>query len=85
MNEEQRREANRIRTLKGGTIVFNNGNSVLNCVIRDVSATGARLQVDGGAILPDQFLLVTGPWEQRQERAVRVVWRARGQLGVVFI
>ena len=84
-DEEERRAADRARTLKGGTIVFNNGNSVLNCVIRDLSPTGARLKVDGAAMLPDEFLLVTGPCDERQERAVRVMWRALGELGVAFV
>lgn len=42
--DEHRRQP-RLRTLKSGKIVFNKKSSVLDCTIRNLSGTGACLQV----------------------------------------
>ena len=75
----------RLRTLKEGSIVFNNGRSLLNCVVRDLSDSGARLKVEGAIGLPDRFLLVIGREAGREERAAQVVWRSLDELGVRFM
>ena len=38
------RRVYRVRALKGAQIVFNSGNSTLDCVIRNTSEHGARLK-----------------------------------------
>jgi len=53
------RIATRHRVLKAGTIEF--GNNAINCVIRDLSITGAALEVPNQTGIPAQFtLLVPG-------------------------
>lgn len=49
-----------------------------NCIIHDVSLTGARLTVGPKADLPDEFTLVF-------TRNCRVVRRQDGQVGVEFL
>ena len=83
-DERDGRSAPRLRTLKGATIVFNNAASLINCVVRDLSLTGARLRVEGAATIPNRFMLVIGSGGGRQEWAAKVVWRSADELGVAF-
>jgi hypothetical protein len=58
-----------------------NYRSVVACVIRDISAGGACLELDPAAALPEEFdLIPTG----NDARSCRVVWRYSGRLGVAF-
>ena len=43
--------------LKGGTLHFNKGYSSLECVIRDLSATGARIQMGETFGVPSRFTM----------------------------
>ena len=65
--DEQRRVP-RYRTFKGGKIVYGNGRRVVNCLIRNLSHTGAKLKVDEPFDCPDQVTLqiVEGPSYQCQ-------------------
>jgi len=59
--DESRGDA-RQRTLKTGRIVINKGSSTFDVIIRDMSATGARLLLKDPWNLPDVFdLLVLNP------------------------
>ena len=54
-----------------------------DCMITDISKTGARLFADGVDV-PDQFhLLISG--ERYSRRECQVVWRLGGEIGVNFI
>jgi len=83
-NRPERRRVPRARTLKGATMVFNNGNSVIDCVVRDLTHLGARLRVEGAMMLPDRFRLIIGQAEGHQEHEVSVIWRSASDLGVAF-
>jgi hypothetical protein len=54
-----------------------------NCVVIDISETGARVGVDAAQDIPDQFtiLFATG---DRPFRRCYVIWRKDAQLGVRF-
>jgi hypothetical protein len=78
---EERKEP-RSRTLKGGKIVIGS-SAVVDCTIRDLSRSGARLKVDGAFALPEEFELRYGEPDV-QRRSCRVVWRRAGDVGVVF-
>ena len=52
-----RRDDVRLRSLIAATIVYNNGQSTLNFVIRNFSETGGKLSVPSGIALPDRFEL----------------------------
>ena len=54
----ERRASARRRVLKAGRIVFNEGYSTLACTVRDFSATGARLRIEGAIVIPDTFDLI---------------------------
>jgi hypothetical protein len=76
----ENRGAQRHRTLKGARIVFNAGNSTIDCTVRNLSAGGAKLDVASVVGIPNSFDLLVG----EQLRACRVAWRSLKQLGVEF-
>ena len=73
----------RKRMLKGGTIAFNGRHSTLPCVVRDLSDSGARLQVALASGVPDTFELMIDL--DGFEAFVEVAWRAQNEVGVRFL
>jgi hypothetical protein len=77
---DQKRIAPRKRVLKSGTIEFNGG--AIDCTVRNVSETGAALDVASPIGIPDHFKLVIP--SDGQQRSCRVVWRKERRIGVRF-
>ena len=75
----ERRIAPRRNTAIEALITF--GKSNLPCIIRNVSDSGAKLEVAKVAGIPDIFLL-HAPGHRPQ--TCRVVWRALKELGVEY-
>lgn len=78
---EQRGEQRR-KALKGGRIVFNNAASSIDCLVRDMSASGARLQVESVLGIPDEFTLVLADGSPPRQCTVR--WKQARSIGVAF-
>ena len=79
----ERRVAPRVRTLKRAKILFNNHYSTFDCIVRNISWTGALLTIDEAAHLPKVFDIIIG--EEKIERPARLVYR-RGMLaGIRFL
>ena len=76
----EKRAAPRQRVLKRGMIACD-GSSV-DCTVRNLSATGARVDVESPLALPASFLLVIEA-DQFLRRA-RKVWCRESQLGIAF-
>jgi hypothetical protein len=58
-------------------------NERRGCLLSDISATGARIDVDDSKVIPDRFLLLlSGTGTAR--RACQVMWRKPKQIGVKF-
>lgn len=76
MNEH--RIAARHRVLKGASIEF--GGGAIDCTIRNISETGAALDVTSPIGIPAQFTLAA----DGTYRACRVVWRKERRIGVTF-
>ena len=75
---EDHRITSRQRVLKGGTIEF--GGGAITCTVRNISATGASLDVTSPVGIPAQFTLVT----EGNHLTCRVVWRKEKRIGVTF-
>lgn len=77
----ERRRFPRMRVFKGAKVVARSGASV-PCVVRDLSAQGAGLQLSSCADLPTEFDLSfdTG----RRLRNCRIAWRNHTGVGVSF-
>jgi hypothetical protein len=73
------RSAPRHDVLKAGTISF--GGRSLNCLVRDLSTTGAAIEVAGTGF-PTRFMLAI-PGDGLH-LPCRVVWRKDHRVGVAF-
>jgi PilZ domain len=70
-----------MRVLKAAKIVMDDWRS-MDCIVRDISETGARIKVGSSAHLPHRFkLLITA---ENTIRDVQVAWFLPEQIGVVF-
>jgi two-component system response regulator len=69
--------------LKGGVIAFSARHATMPCVVRDISETGARLQVKSSAGVPDTFELIVEL--DGLEAHVETVWRRTSEIGVRFL
>jgi len=79
MNEH--RIAPRGRVLKSGRIVLSEKAPKLDCTIRNLSATGACLQISSTYGIPADFDLLLSVSERK---SCHVVWRTDTKLGVAF-
>jgi hypothetical protein len=79
--QSEHRSGERRRALKSGKIIFNDGQSVMNCVVKNLSESGARLESDSFAGCPRQFTLrlADGP-----SYACEVKWMRVNAAGVRF-
>ena len=80
--DPNQRVAPRMRTLIAAKISFNNGQSTLDCLIRNLSDTGAKLIVSAAIALADSFDLLIP--QKSVTRRVRIVWRRGEEMGVRF-
>jgi hypothetical protein len=77
---DENRRASRQRVLKAGTIEFD--QAAYSCMVRNLSDTGAALDLPNAKDVPSDFRLVTD--YGRVMLSCRVVWRKKNRLGVVF-
>jgi hypothetical protein len=79
---DNRRNTGRRKTLRSAKIIFNKKQSVIDCFVRDLSDTGAKLGVADLVAVPRNFTLVFNDGSTRQCERVR----AHGQeIGVRFL
>jgi hypothetical protein len=77
-----KRTTTRQRSFLKGRVLFNGGQSSLECLIRDISASGARLELSASVTLPDRFDLYLPHRDETSK--VQIQWRRDNQLGVAF-
>jgi hypothetical protein len=77
---DEYRTAPRRRVLKAGSISF--GGGVIDCTIRNISETGAALEVVTPLFIPDKFTLIVP--SDGLSPPCRVVWRRECRIGVTF-
>ena len=80
-SDEGRRTV-RHRTFLRGCLFFNSGRSSVECMIRDLTAKGAKLMISAAVNLPDKVELYI-PQKEQKLRA-RVVWRTTEDVGISF-
>jgi PilZ domain len=74
------RAATRYRVTKPAQI--EHGGEKISCTLRDLSTTGAALEVDDMATIPEHFMLVL--LEEGLKLPCRVVRRTGFRIGVAF-
>ncbi len=77
---EEKRESLRTRVLKTGSISF--GGAAISCTVRNISATGALLEVESPLGIPERFILVVPA--DHMSRPCRTIWKSERRLGVRF-
>ncbi len=77
-----RRREQRIRTLEFGKIIFGRQLNSVDCIVRNLSAGGACLQVESTDSLPQEFFLKI-PVENLR-CFCRIMWKAQDRVGVAF-
>ncbi len=83
MKTKKKRKEMRSRRIKTAHIIFNNRQSVMNCKLEDVSASGARLSIVNSLGLPEEFM-ITLPGIVK-DQWVRRAWVKYDEIGVEFI
>lgn len=78
---DQRTDQRR-RVMKGTKIAYSDFVFVVDCAVRDLSQSGARISVSSAVQIPDEFMLVFV--QDRAMRKARVRWRRASELGVEF-
>jgi hypothetical protein len=79
---EKTQVAVRQRTFLKGTIYYDNRHASIECVIRDMSDSGARLTFEHPVVVPDNVELFI-PQKQQTLRA-RVQRRGPNEIGIAF-
>jgi len=77
-----RRQLPRHRVYYGGRVAFNGRNSTVDCVVRNFSLFGAKIEFENVVIVPDEIDF------EIERKAIsctaRLVWRSRDAAGLVF-
>jgi hypothetical protein len=77
---DEHRATRRRRLLKTGKISF--GGGAIDCTVRNLSETGAALEVSSPVGIPEQFTLVIEP--NHIHVPSRIIWRKDTRIGVHF-
>jgi PilZ domain len=80
--EINKRTAQRFRVLKQGKILLPHQLSALDCTVKDISDTGAKLICAVESITCEEFRLVITA--DRMMRDVKIAWRRPDMVGVKF-
>lgn len=82
MEAGEQRSATRYGVIKGAFIAFNTGQKTIPCIVRELSATGARIGVASTAGIPAFFTLKI---PDGGDVLCRLIWQSEAELGVAFI
>ena len=79
---DERRTSHRKKSFLRGTVYYNNRQSSVDCVVRDLSDHGARLEFGALTSLPDTVELHVPA--RGQTRRAEIRWRTDQEVGVCF-
>jgi hypothetical protein len=77
----EKRVALRQRVLKGGTLAFGGGGGI-DCMVRNISSGGARIDIANPVGVPQSFTLVIQT--DQFMRRCHAVWSSDKRIGVAF-
>jgi hypothetical protein len=78
-----RRSSTRQKSFLQGRIYYNNRRSSVDCLVRDISDTGAKLIFSGSVSFPDVVDVYLS--NKDEVRRARVQWRRGDEAGVDFV
>ena len=78
----EQRQTLRSRVVYGGVITFNERRSTIECIVRNFSDDGAKIEFENPALLPDEVDLFIA----KKSRAfhAKMVWRQATAAGLAF-
>ena len=78
----ERRQSARARVIYSGVIAYDERRATMNCVVRNFSEDGVKVEFDNTALLPDQIDLLIA----KKGRAfnAKIVWRGGTEAGLAF-
>lgn len=79
----ERRDEQRSRQFKGGKVIFGDGKLCLDCVVRNLSAEGARLRFPSQVAVPAQVDLIIPV--DCLSYSCEVMWHDMCEIGVRFL
>ena len=82
-SETERRPSRRKPGLLPGIIAYEGGRQSLDCTIRDLSESGARVVMPKNAIFPSRFYLINV--RDRVSHEAKVIWCGASEAGLAFI
>jgi hypothetical protein len=77
----ERRKTPRNRVLKGARLLLGN-RAVMDCVVRNISGTGAGIDIPNALGMPDRVNMALD--DKASTRRCRSVWRKLCKIGVEF-
>lgn len=78
----ERRQSARARVIYGGVIAYNGRRSTVECLIRNFSEDGAKVEFDNPALLPDVIDLLIA--KKSRAFSARIAWRQASEAGLAF-
>jgi len=78
-----KRASDRIRSFLRAQIIFNNRMTTIDCIVKNISSTGARVALSDTLAVPTEFDIYI-PQRGRSHHA-RLVWRDKDSIGIDFI
>jgi hypothetical protein len=78
----ERRRSARARVIYGGVIAYNGRQSTLDCVIRNFSPDGAKVEFHNSALLPDVIELQIAA--KSRSFPAKISWRQANEAGLAF-
>jgi hypothetical protein len=82
-NADQMRREARHKVLRKGKITYSNGNFEVECQVRDLNSTGAKLKLAGDVTVPSCFQITIYP--EKLTRSAQVCWRNDLVIGIRFL
>lgn len=83
MTDSGHRQDVRKRTFLRGRIEYNGGAASMDCIIRDMSESGARLELSETSALPEVFDLYIANKDATFRSSM--CWRRGGEVGINFV
>ena len=77
-----RRQGLRDKVIFGGVATINERGSTMDCVVRNISDSGACVEFDETARLPDEMRLSVA--RKGRSFLARMIWRQADKVGLVF-
>jgi hypothetical protein len=81
--EVNKRVSDRVKTFLRAQIVFNNRMTTIDCIVKNISATGARVALNESLAVPAEFEIYIP--QRGCTRHARLVWRDKDSMGIDFL